>query len=466
MLERKSTGVTLEADGTVRVVELSATIRTVTLSKMETFTSESTELFSSWQHALAKGRESGFDLENSVVGITDSMTYRKVMQFPFRSRKRIVQILESELEGEIPVPSETVVADFLPGIPVDKGIRGIALACSKQTLTRVLETFGGGTRLKGVQTLSTGLAAACRAAGVRDGVAVHVTEGEAILVEIRSGFLVSIRRIPSPVDLENDMESIAGGILDMAVEEDDVILVCRNDIDSGLRGVPGMDGLKVRSFSDLSIPGLISGINEEPTDYAIGFGLALRGLGRRESIALDLRQGPFGQMSPLANLKEPLKRTASIGLLVILLLVTGLLIQTGTVKGEYERYSKQLEAEFKENFPDLQYRRNTAVEMARQRLENLQGRMTDLSGFDGTGILKMLSRLSSAIPAEISMKIDELSYDSRKLRIEGTVPSFDAVDKVKSALDREPFFTEVQVQNARIGADVNRINFRLQMEVR
>ena len=73
---------------------------------------------------------------------------------------------------------------------------------------------------------------------------------------------------------------------------------------------------------------------------------------------------------------------------------------------------------------------------------------------------------SSAIPEEISLKINELSYDAERVRVEGTVPSFDAVDRVKSALEEEPFFTDVQVQNARIGADVNRITFLLQMEVR
>jgi hypothetical protein len=466
MLERKATGVALEADGTVRIVELTAALRTFTLSRVETFVPEADDPFSSWQQALERARQSGFNLENPVAGITDSMTYRKVLQFPFRSRKRIIQILESELEGEIPVPSESVVADFIPGNSVDRGIAGIALACSKQTLTRVLEMFGGGARLRGVQTLSAGLATACLAAGIREGVALHVTDAETVLVEIRSGSLVSIRRFSSSGDLNSDMESVAGGIIDMAGEEDDVVLACSGEVASVLRDVPGMRELSTRRFSDLSISGLTSRAGEEIIDHAAGFGLALRGLGRRESIGLDLRQGSFGQMTPLANLKGPLKRTAAIGLFVVLLLVTGLVLQTGRAKGEYERYSKQLETEFKEYFPEIQYRPNTAVEIVKQRLERLQGRMTDLSGFDEAGVLMVLARMSTAIPNEIAMKIDELSYDSSKLRIEGTVPSFDAVDRVKNALEEEPFFTEVQVQNARIGADVNKVTFRLQMEVR
>jgi general secretion pathway protein L len=224
--------------------------------------------------------------------------------------------------------------------------------------------------------------------------------------------------------------------------------------------------LATRRFSSLSIPTLTAGTNGRIADSAAGFGLALRGLGRRESSVLDLRQGPFGKVTPLHNLKGPVKRTASIALVVVSLLVAGLVINAGKVKGEYERYLKQLETEFRESFPEVPYRRDVEVEIIRQRLEGLREKMADLSGFDDAGVLTVLARLSSAIPPDISMKIDELSYDSKKLRVDGTVPSFDAVDRVKSALDEEPFFAEVQVQNARIGADVNRINFRLQMEVR
>ena len=47
-----------------------------------------------------------------------------------------------------------------------------------------------------------------------------------------------------------------------------------------------------------------------------------------------------------------------------------------------------------------------------------------------------------------------------------TLSSFDAVDRIKAALDSESIFTEVQVQNARVGADINKVTFRVQMEVR
>lgn len=466
MFERKSTGIALEADGTVRVVELTATIRAMTLSRMESFPAEASEPFSSWKQALEKASESGFDLESSVVGITDSLTYRKSLSFPFRSRKRIMQILESELEGEIPVPSDTVVADFLTGSPMDKGVQGTAIACSKETLASVLQMFGGGTRLRGVQILSVGLVTACRIAGVREGIAVCCNGGEAILVEIRSSFLMSVRRFPVSGNEDRDIESLTDGILALTREGDDVILACPDPVTTALGKVPGLKPLKLRRYEDLSLPGSTFRTTGEIVHYASSIGLALRGLGSRESLPFDLRQGPFVQITPLANLKRPAKRTAVIGLCVLLLFAMNLLVGTAKVKMEYRRYSSQLEAEFKEHFPEIQFRHEVAVKLAEEQLVRLQSKMADMSGLDDAGALMVLSMLSAAIPGEINMKVDELSYDSKKLRLEGIVSSFDAVDRVKSALDEGPFFTDVQVQNARIGADVNKINFRLQMEVR
>ncbi len=78
----------------------------------------------------------------------------------------------------------------------------------------------------------------------------------------------------------------------------------------------------------------------------------------------------------------------------------------------------------------------------------------------------MLGELSSIVPEGLALKINELSIDSERLRIEGTVPSFDAVEKIKVAMEGSSRFGDVKVQNARIGADASKVSFRMQMEVK
>ena len=132
-------------------------------------------------------------------------------------------------------------------------------------------------------------------------------------------------------------------------------------------------------------------------------------------------------------------------------------------RDEYNGYDKQLEQEFKELFPDT--RVVNEIAQATEKLEILKRRTEALAGLSGGSALEALSRLSRAVPEDVALRLDEFSFDSRKLRLEGSVSSFDAVDKVKSSLEADPMFNEVQVQNAQVGADVNKVTFRLVMEV-
>ena len=165
MFEKKSIGIAFEADGTVRVAELTSNLRTVTLSRVWTMEGEGTDNVDSWKRAIDRLRDSKVDLDNAVIGIPDSVIYRKHLSFPFSNRKRIMQILNSELDGEIPLPVETVIADFIPGQSAGSGLHGIAMACDKNTLSLFLDLMGPGTKLKSVQTGSVGLAAASIRAG-------------------------------------------------------------------------------------------------------------------------------------------------------------------------------------------------------------------------------------------------------------------------------------------------------------
>ncbi len=72
MFEKKSLGIAFEADGTVRVAELTSNMRTVILSRVWTIQPEGADNFDSWKQAIDRLRESKVDLDNAVIGIPDS----------------------------------------------------------------------------------------------------------------------------------------------------------------------------------------------------------------------------------------------------------------------------------------------------------------------------------------------------------------------------------------------------------
>jgi len=466
MFEKRSVGIDFEVDGTVSVAELTSSLRTVTLSRTWSVKPEGEENFGSWKMAVDRLRESGVDLENAVIGIPDTFIYRKHLSFPFSSRKRVMQILNSELDGEIPLPIDAVVADFIVGPPAASGLSGTAMACDRSTLARFLEIFGPGAKLRGVQTASVGLATACIRAGMADGVSVLCGPEDATLVEFRSSRVKMIKRLSLTGNQETDGRLLVEGILQHTVNEDDVYLGCAGLNDAIKAALDEEVTLRIRTLSDIDIVQKSHGLDADTGRMTVAVGLALTGLGAGEALAFDLRQGPFKQVTPLAGLRRPILRTSALLLIVGLLAMASLVSSLHQAQGEYQVLKTRLGREFADMFPGSKPQRGQEPAYIKGELEKLKKRMADLSGLEGRGALSILARLSAAIPEDVTLKLDELSYDSRKLRFEGAVSSFDTVDRIKEALDSEPLFDDVQVQNARVGADINKVTFRLQMEVR
>ncbi len=466
MFEKKSIGIAFEADGTVRVAELTSNLRTVTLSRVWTMEGEGVDNVNSWKRAIDRLRDSKVDLENAVIGLPDSVIYRKHLSFPFSNRKRIMQILNSELDGEIPLPVETVIADFIPGQSAGSGLHGTAMACDKDTLSLFLDLMGPGAKLKSVQTGSVGLVTASIRAGMTDGVAVHCGPEEAVLIEFRSSRVKVIKRLPLTKSEEKNAQLLVEEIRQHTLNEDKVYLGCTDISDEIRAGLTGEVTLRIKPMSDLDIVQSAAGVEIDTAQNVAAIGLALGSLGARESLPFDLRQGSFKQVTHLAGLRTPILRTSALLLVLGLLGVTGLITSLNQARGEYQNLNSRLELEFKELFPGARHQPGQEAGHIKGELDDLKRKMATLSGLGGHGALLVLSALSAALPEDVPLKLDELSYDSKKLRLDGSVSSFDVVDRIKGALDSEPLFAEVQVQNAKVGANINKVTFRLQMEIR
>jgi Tfp pilus assembly protein PilN len=59
----------------------------------------------------------------------------------------------------------------------------------------------------------------------------------------------------------------------------------------------------------------------------------------------------------------------------------------------------------------------------------------------------------------------EFVLEGDRLRLQGEVPSFDSVDKIKAELQKSPLFIDVTVQDTRMGVD-NKVKFRFEMKLK
>ncbi len=466
MMTRISTGMSLAHDGTIRVVELNASLQGVALKRASTFEGEGEGSLERWGSAIQMALQDGYSLERLVIGLPSADTFRKSLSFPFQGRKRVSQVLLSELEGEIPVPPDKVVADFLVSGSDREGIRGIAIATRSETLKDVLDLLPPGTVPAAIQTEAVGLAGSAVFSGLSDG-AVILCEGSSCVGSgLNSGKTVSLRRLELSGDPVNDVHEIADLITGLLDGNDEVILACGGLLEPLLSAL-GSEGItRVKTAGELEIfRGAERTLTGDAGPYLPALGLALKGLGRQEAPDVDLRQGQFRPDNPLGQMRKPAIRTAVI-LGAVFLLGLGNLVSGYTVaKAQYQSYAGALESSFKELFPDSVLQKGAAIAQIQERITALERRTQDLAGFSEAGALTVLAELSRSAPGDLGLEVDELSLDSGRLRIDGTVSSFDAVDRIKSVLEESPVFADVKVQNARVGADASRVSFRVQMEV-
>ena len=81
LFEKRSIGIAFEADGTVRVAELTSNMRTVTLSRVWTMEGGGADNVNSWKQAIDRLRDAKVDLENAVIGIPDDIFGQAIKAF-------------------------------------------------------------------------------------------------------------------------------------------------------------------------------------------------------------------------------------------------------------------------------------------------------------------------------------------------------------------------------------------------
>ncbi|UCF31764.1 MAG: PilN domain-containing protein [bacterium] len=468
MFTKNATGIGLEDGGQIRVVELTSGVGGVSIRRAGSFeggeNSHELDLIQRWAAAIRGASSAGFDLTRVVVGLPASLTFKRTLSFPFRGRKRINQVLLSQLEGEIPLSPDDAVADFVTFRTDGKRVSGMAVACRQRMIKGILDILPQKTSLIAIQAEALGLATASLFGGVSDGAAVLCSEKGAVIAGMRSGRPSSFRLVSYAKGIEDGIPRISGAILDQIEDGDEILVACEEGIGQLT------DALSDREVSFSEDPGtwpifrnFEGSLDVDPAIYLPALGYALKGIGHRDSLPFDLRQGPFKAVSPMAELKAPAGRAAVLAAGLALLAMISLFNGLNTARTEYEHYADSLRSSFAALFPDTKI--VSEVAQIQEKITQLERRTSSLAEFSRTGALEVLGELSREVPEEIDLKIIELSFDSGRLRLEGTVSSFDSVDRIKEALESSDLFTDVRVQNARVGADVSKVSFRLQMEV-
>jgi hypothetical protein len=199
------------------------------------------------------------------------------------------------------------------------------------------------------------------------------------------------------------------------------------------------------------------GASSEGPLFPLALGLALRSDGPGE---INFRKGEFAFGKALA---EQRAKWTSVGL--TLLIVIGLFFGNFYLRyqikaSRLEGLRTELRERFDKAFPGIRSA-GPEVDQARAAIEALKRRGAFL-GVGEFSPLVILREITTAIPREVPIEVQDLVIDEGKVRLEAQTDSFESIDRIKAALVKVPLFTEVAISDAKVGADPTKVAFRIQ----
>ncbi len=193
-----------------------------------------------------------------------------------------------------------------------------------------------------------------------------------------------------------------------------------------------------------------------------GIGLALCGTRRKHTTGINFKKGE--QISR----KESAVNTGRIVYIIAAVIAVAVLGFADFYsnfryrEARYDEIKAEMRKVFMETFPDTKnivdesQQIRSAVEEMRKKVEALGG------GTKGAvSSLDILNTLSEKVPKEIKVNVDDIMIDKSKVRVQGETDSFESVEKLKKEFESVGFFKKVDVSDAKLSADQQKVKFRI-----
>lgn len=210
---------------------------------------------------------------------------------------------------------------------------------------------------------------------------------------------------------------------------------------------------------------LASGIDKlkkSSSDIVQAMGLVILGVDRALSNGCNLRRNEFVYQKDISALKGRLIGTAILIFLSIFLGISTLYSQVSSMEGIFNQKKAELNSMFKKAFPKL---RNVGKEvvLAKQKVKDLKEEMKNFGQYSNNhpSTLTILKDISSVIPKNIIIDVQECSITYSKIELKGEIDTFKSVDQVRSKINKLPYIKEVKTGKTTKGVTDRNLIFQM-----
>ena len=410
----------------------------------------------------------------------DQIFFRN-LRVPFKEEKKIRQILPYELEPLLLQPVDDLIIDFFP-IGLSHTADIVTAAIDKPKLEPCLAALAA-FKLEPKIITAGSFATACCLTRMDDipknFIFLDVNPTECTLCLIVSGEINFVRSFSTGSNPSPD-----AGLLSTQIKRtiSAFTQTLSQDFHPEALFISGA-GMQEDTLTD----GLSQHLNltAEPLDLANAKGfffensvlahwnpaqmdgaLALTLIELEDIDVLNLRKGPLAVKTQWLKYRNEAVKTGILAGLVLLLIFSGIIVNSFTLKKKIDRLDARILSTFKAAFPEVEkivdplQQMQTRLKSARQQFaypEETESKILQIN---------ILNDISSLVPADTDLELIRLVTGPEIVLVSGQTDTFNSVNIIKNSLEKGPLFEKITISSANIDKSENRVRFNLKIELR
>jgi general secretion pathway protein L len=419
--------------------------------------------------------------DKCIISIPSSYFLFRTMELPFKSRKKISQILPLELESFLPFPVEEVESDFclLHKNRKDTSVKYIVSVTSirKKYLDYFNDVFTSCDSCPDMVTVGGGYSSALFYATQTDkaelSVFLYVESNVISTYLIRFGEIAFIRAVL--LSEKNSFQSAKTNIFHTILsfndqfnnsqKPDEIIVSGNADFKRELADEIYREiNVPVHEFDIFEAAGSTLTHEQEYGEYegsiqnAISMGLnEIKGV---ETCKFNQRVSDLTMLYQENKFK--LITSTVVSIFLFLAWVINPIMQINKMEDQVQQLDKEIVRVFQSSFPEVK----TIVDPVQQ----MQVKVNALAGenpvdyFDGYPLcIDLLNEMSKVLPPSFDIIFSRLVRTENNLLVAGSVDNFNTIDKMKNLLNKIDSFKSVDINSASMDKADKRIKFNFKI---
>jgi hypothetical protein len=416
----------------------------------------------------AAGSRPAGPFDRVVATLEPSAAAFRLLDLPFRDRRRVSQAAGPALEEHVPwsLDDGVLAWDFAATAPADSGARVLAAIVETSRLDAArarIAALGTGVAPKRlVWEPSAILTAYRRALGEDAGfVLVDIGDGGAVVARVDAGRVAALR-IVAPCADELLLRNVAWSVSTVAAEQSRLVLGGRHAARLGdalaarlpavrmeyLPAACPVDGFDGRDWRELtSLVGLVLASGGDALAPLLDFEA-----GADSILGLGALREVQGEAAPLVRWGAA---AIVLGVLAVGLDYVQLYAEQGTLAGRAEEI-------YTSAMPSGSGGAGRKIKME-MKLRELTGKADSPTGGSGSP-LALLAALSRDVPKQLDVVVDQVEHAPPSAKVVGHAGSFESVTKMQEALQKGGSFSSVEVKDVHASVSGGGVEFLLELK--